>query len=260
MTGPRASSLGGPDSSAPVRPLEAWTLAPRAVDLFDFDLVQRDGDLELLTEDERARASRLIIPAKRAQFIAGRATLRRLLGARAGIDPATVRFAYGEHGKPELEGATGASPRFNLSHSHTRGLLAVAPADIGTVGVDVEHRRPGRAFEAIAERFFSPPELEQLLAAPPADRPAMFYRAWAQKEAYLKAWGTGLTFSSQRFTVTMGRDRAPGVLDTQMPGDAPTRWSLRDVEVSEPGGPGYAAALCLPRGAVEVRCFSARVR
>lgn len=214
----------------------------------------REGDYDLLTQAERARAERLIIEEKRVQFISGRAALRRVLGRAVERDPAKVAFTYGEHGKPELDGADGLS--FNLSHSRGQALLAVARAVPGhaapRLGADIEFQKLGRSFTDIAERFFSEREYASLDCMGPERVPELFYRAWTLKEAYLKAWGTGLTFPSNRFTITMEPAEQPRVLETEMPDDDPSTWRMDRLDRGE-----YAAALCYdgPPAQIEVRDF-----
>ena len=165
-----------------------WTaLAPGTLDLWRIDLTLRDEDWRLLTADEAERARRIIIDAKRDQKAAARARLREILARYVGSSPEQLVFEYGEHGKPSLADFAGLS--FNLSHSEQFALLGVTREV--RIGVDVEHAREGRAFEDIAERFFSPTEYEVLMGLEPSARPRAFYRAWTRKEAYLKAWGTG---------------------------------------------------------------------
>lgn len=209
----------------------------------------RDGDQALLTDAERARAQRLIIEEKRIQFISGRAALRRLLGQAVDRDPARIEFEYGEHGKPELRDAPDLS--FNLSHSHGQGLLAIARATPGygppRLGADIEYQKPGRSFSDIAERFFSAQEYASLGGAGDDQIPELFYRAWTLKEAYLKAWGTGLTFPSNRFTITMEPNEDPRVVETQMPDDDPARWRMHRLDRGD-----YAAAVCFDGPAAEI--------
>ncbi len=222
-------------------PAHAWTPPGSGeLDLWRMGLVPHEGDYELLTDEERARADRLIIPSKRDQFIAGRASLRTLLSRYLGCSPEALVFEYGEHGKPAL--ASHPELVFNLTHSHELGLLVVDANPQGRlVGVDIEWHKPDRALVEIAKRFFSDPEQALLSRAPAARVDELFYRAWAQKEAYLKAWGTGLSFPSTGFTIEMDPEKPSRVVDTTMPGDEePSRWSVEDLVVEA----GYAAALC----------------
>jgi len=120
---------------------------------------------------------------------------------------ATPEIARAQNGKPFLTSAPHI--KFNLSHSHGLGLLAVA-LDV-EVGVDVELIRPLPDYRAIAGRFFPPSE-----AAALADEPD-FFRRWTRIEAILKAQGVGLYGA--------GMELEPG-------------WSAAEIDAD----PGYAAA------------------
>lgn len=221
---------------------------PDVLDVFRFDLREAlDDDWALLSSDEKARADRLIIPQKRDQLVVSRANLRRILGRALDRAPSELRFEYGEHDKPRLhDGALS----FNLSHSHEAAVVGLTPAR-ALVGVDVEHMRQGREFEAIATRFFSDAEQHDLLELPEDERPSAFYRAWARKEAYLKAHGTGLSFSSARFTITYIDASIPTrVVQTEMPGDEPERWTFSELELG-----GYAGAACWAGADLRVRSW-----
>jgi 4'-phosphopantetheinyl transferase len=225
-----------------------------ALDLWFIDLACEPGEDEwaLLSDDERERAMRLIVASKRRQSIRARAALRLVLaGYLPGSDAAELRFEYGEHGKPTLTRSD--SPTFNLSHSHEIGLLGVV-VDAGELrlGVDVEHARPGRAFEAIAEHFFTDDEAAWLSSLEPEQRASGFYRMWTHKEAYLKALGTGLSFSSRGFSLAV--DAEPAVLrSTTWPGDRSLDWRFAALPCSS----GYAAAACWMGEPLEFRCFVA---
>lgn len=117
----------------------------------------------LLPMDEWRRAGRRA-PEARALWISIRLWLRLVLGTYAGCLAEAVRFRYGPRGKPALAGAGG--PCFSLSHSASSALLGIAVAPLG---VDLELLRP--------QRRKGPAAL----------------RAWARREAVLKATGEGLT-------------------------------------------------------------------
>ena len=54
-----------------------------------------------------------------AEYEATRGWLRAVLGACLGVEPAGLRFAYGEHGKPALDGVT---PRLKGGNHLSWGL------------------------------------------------------------------------------------------------------------------------------------------
>jgi 4'-phosphopantetheinyl transferase len=227
---------------------------PATLDLWFIDLAREPSEDEwaLLSEDERERALRLIIPSKRRQSVRARAALRHVLaGYLPDSDPRGLRFEYGEHGKPTLVQA--GAPTFNLSHSHELGLLGVVVDNPDLrLGVDIEHARPGRAFEAIAEHFFTDEEAAWLASLGPEQCASGFYRMWTHKEAYLKALGTGLSFSSRGFSLAV--DAEPATLrSTSWPGDRPWQWRFAALACST----DYAAAACWMGEPLEFRRFVA---
>ena len=219
-------------------PTAAWRGARAgAIDVWRIDLRKPPAGEAVLTADERERAARLRIEAKRTQYVTARTALRVLLGRYLDRAPAELELELGEHGKPELP-RSGVS--FNLSHSGHVALLAVTSGDL-RLGVDVEEMVAQRAHDRLARRFFSTHEADSYATLPEGERADAFYRLWTRKEAYLKAWGTGLSFSSRRFTL----ETAPGsgnlLLATEMPLDRdPRAWWFESVDP----GRGYVAAVC----------------
>jgi len=219
------------------RPALDWTPGPDdVIDVWHLDLTIREEDWALLSADETERAKRIVIAEKRDQQASARAHLRRILARYVDTDPEGLTFEYGTHGKPEL--AHHQEPRFNLSHSRAVGLVAVTQGV--RIGVDVEYRRENRRLSDIANRFFSVAESSALSELAPDARATAFYRAWAMKEAYLKAWGTGLSFASNRFTIDYVGEGTGRLVRTEMPGDDPADWRFEDVHLED----GYAGAIC----------------
>ena len=182
---------GGPDwhtpSSLPV--LAAGQVHVWRVRLDDW---REGGDLRTyLTQDEIERAQRLRIPQKQADFTAGRAALRTVLGGYLGITPQQVELAYLPDGKPQLaDPEMAAQLQFNLSHSGGWMLLALSRGV--PLGVDIEIMRPLDGQGWALARLFSAEEREWLAALPQARRDAAFITAWTMKEAVGKADGRGI--------------------------------------------------------------------
>ena len=185
----------------------------------------------LLSPDERDRASTFLRDLHRDRFIACRAALRLVLGARLATRPEGIRFRYGPWGKPEIDAAA-ADVRFSVSHTHGRALIAVATGF--DVGIDVEHDAPVPDWEGLSERVFSQPERRELAAA--ADKPGAFLRGWTRKEAVLKALGVGISAPLAELTVSLGREAA--ILANLDGVVRPPDWSLIDLS-----SPGQVAAL-----------------
>jgi 4'-phosphopantetheinyl transferase len=130
-------------------------------------------------------------------------------------------------GRPVLRGAN--APQVSISHAY--GLIAVAVARTGGVGVDVEGLRPLPAL-ALARRWFLEEEAGWLSAQPEELRGRGFLWLWTQKEAMGKALGIGLRDGCTRIAVpglgtrpllATGRrltPRATGVPVTVVPGPA----------------------------------------
>jgi 4'-phosphopantetheinyl transferase len=186
-----------------------------------------------LAPEERSRAEKFVFAGDRNHFIAARGILRETLGAYVGCRPAALEIAYGSRGKPLLGGArSDDSIAFNLSH--TRGLAVYAIARGRPVGVDIEAVRSRFESERIAERFFSPEEIEELRALPEDGRTKGFFQCWTRKEAYIKARGEGLHIPLDSFRVTVRPDEPEKLVSADS-----SRWKLHSFEPAE----GFAGAL-----------------
>ncbi len=155
----------------------------------------------LLSSDERQRAERYHFARHRRRFTVCRGGQRWLLGRYLELDPAELRFTYGERGKPAVEPPAGCEPvTFNVSNSQECALCAVARR--GELGVDVEGQREVRDLLGLARRFFADSEINHLTRLDPDQQPQAFFAIWTRKEAILKAVGTGLSFPLDRVEVT----------------------------------------------------------
>src|SRR3954471_21264933 len=135
----------------------------------------------LLSAAERERAGRLVAPAHRAAFIAGRAFLRRVLASHARTGPGEIVFETGASGKPRLAPGQ-AAPAIEFSFSRTRGLALVGVTTGAPIGVDVEQVRAFDDFMDVARRFFAPGEHRALSRLSEAERLRAFFECWTRKE------------------------------------------------------------------------------
>lgn len=157
--------------------------------------------LVALPADERARARRFVFDEDRGRFVTTRWSLRRLLGHYLRCSPSAIAFRYGGRGKPALREPTGAGIWFNVSHSGSWSLIALAATP--SVGVDVERVREDVDALGIADFAFAPGERGYLRGLPASERGRCFFRCWTQKEAYLKANGAGLSIPLDSFEVEL---------------------------------------------------------
>jgi 4'-phosphopantetheinyl transferase len=168
----------------------------RTIHAWGFSL---DGDMSFveqcrswLSEDERGRAARFIRQQDQLRFVLAHGGLRAVLARYTGLDPSTLTFQLGSSGKPTLldERIPQHPPRFNLSHSHERMLVAVAGQQ--DVGVDLERIRDKVEVAKLAERFYAPGERDRVIKLSGPDRAQWFYRYWVAKEAVLKGQAVGI--------------------------------------------------------------------
>src|SRR5579872_1541004 len=155
---------------------------------------------QILSADERVRASRFRYDIDRNRFVVAHGALRILLARYLGAKPYAIEFSQNEFGKPLLNHNHSKELHFNLSHSGTLALFAFARAE---VGVDIERIRPEFTTEQIAERFFSTDEVNDLRALPIHLQAVGFFNCWTRKEAYIKAWGKGLSMPLSDFAVSL---------------------------------------------------------
>jgi 4'-phosphopantetheinyl transferase len=170
------------------------------------DVVDVPGLQHLLDPSEKEQAQRFRFERDAARYRAAHIALRVVLADAVGCDPAHLVLAVGAHGKPRLAATavTGcaplpANPRFNLSHSGGRAL--VAWSDCCEVGVDIECLRSLPDHEALAAAHFTDEERRELRALPADLRARAFFVAWTRKEAALKAVGIGLHVEPRRVHV-----------------------------------------------------------
>ena len=191
----------------PLIPLEnndihIWTCRPDSLQ----DTLLLDHYRQLLTADELARQQRYRFEHDRHSALVTRAFVRDLLSQYADVAPANWRFIKGEKDKPEIDRPP-LPLRFNLSH--TRDLIVCAVTLQHDIGIDVEYVERNNDILAIADRYFSPAEVQELFSLPDAQQRSRFFDYWTLKESYIKACGLGLAIPLDHFSFTIGVADAP---------------------------------------------------
>jgi 4'-phosphopantetheinyl transferase len=195
-----------------------------------------------LSAAEQARAGRFGTDLLRRKYVAGRATLRRVLGGTLGVEPAAVAIRRGPRGRPELDRA---SPSIDFNISHTDGGALIGVAQRGTneqlrIGVDVEREDRLVGADRLARKFLSPAEQAFLRGLDADARRVRFLRYWTCKEAMSKATGDGISAPFARLTVDLGAE--PRLVAGPEPYE-PAAWRLH-----APIAPaGFLAAVALWR-------------
>ena len=206
----------------------------REIDVWRIDLVGTLADAEaVLSAGERQRAGRFLLARDALQFALSRAALRRILGRYVGRAPTELVFRTAAGGKPHLDGSSGTSIRYNLSHSHDVALCAVGTVELG---VDIEWIRPapmaaGTAAGIVTRQGPIYPE-----ETPSPELDWVFFTTWTRTEAALKAIGEGLSAIDRRPPEWIRSLSVPGAI-------TPAGLSMPVVDL--PVGDGYAAALAV---------------
>lgn len=205
-----------------------------------------------LSPQEKNRLAQYRNDVLKAEFLTGAVLLRSALGGHTGLAPTDVRIARecpdcdAHHGRPRSLD----SPELDVSVAHAGGRVAVAVAHGMRVGLDVESlSRVGDA-NSLVDAICSPPEAEYVRTHTADRQPQVLTYIWTQKEAVLKALGTGLRIPARH-------------LEVAVPGSAPALRTSPDTGVHLPTGltvrplaecgPGYTAALATSTPPVEVR-------
>ena len=135
-------------------------------------------------------------PKRRAEWLAGRLAVKRLLRESFDIDPLVCRI--GRDGvAPVIRGSELPEIVLSLSHSGGLGAASFCEAAEGEVGVDVQRIRP--VHRRLAARVFTKQEREQI-----DGQEESLLLLWALKEAAIKArrqpWGRALCDLEVRLT------------------------------------------------------------
>lgn len=190
-------------------PPDDFTLSPNIIDIWQCPL---DKDLQehlwLLSTHELERAYRFKFERHKRRFIAARVYLRSLLGKYLNLSPKDIIIQCKEQGKPFT--AHTKAIEFNLSHSKDLALIAIGQKE--PLGIDLEFfsKRP---YLGISKILFSEEECRILEKTPKEARCIRFFHIWAQKEAFIKASGLGLSYPTKTFTVGTQMTGAPSVYD-----------------------------------------------
>lgn len=187
--------------SLKVNEYHLWYTKPQLC--HDLDLLQRYK--QLLTEGETERQQRYIFEKDRHDALVTRAFIRDVLSQYMPRSPQDWKFTKGKQGKPEIFEPI-CPLRFNISH--TKELIICAITLKNDIGCDVENIERKSDVIAIADRFFSRLESEELFSLPETDQRSRFFDYWTLKESYIKAWGQGLAIPLCDFSFHIGKTKS----------------------------------------------------
>jgi 4'-phosphopantetheinyl transferase len=199
--------------------------------------------LNLLSEDERARAKRFHFDRDFRRFVAARAQLRGLIGRYLDRAPETIEFEYGPYGKPALAPGMASTPLyFNLAHSEDMAVFAVSRTH--EVGIDIERINAEFPVDEVAARCCCDRENQILRQLTPPTHNEQFFVFWARKEAYCKVYGRGLSLNPERIDTSNGGQIAVYPFSACVDGVLDPTVALYDLSLFSMA-PGYAAALAV---------------
>ncbi|MFW5427892.1 MULTISPECIES: 4'-phosphopantetheinyl transferase family protein [Bacillus] len=148
---------------------------------------------------KRAAAERFRFLVDARRTLLGEVLVRQMIHDMYDLPIDQIVFATEGNGKPVVRHIP--SFHFNLSHS---GDWVVCVIDDAPVGIDIEEIKPIDL--AIAKRFFSADEYEDLLSQPAERQEAYFFHLWSMKEAFIKLTGKGLSYGLSSFTARLSED------------------------------------------------------
>ncbi|WP_144463246.1 4'-phosphopantetheinyl transferase family protein [Bacillus pumilus] len=174
-----------------------------AIQLQHLDEINERQQIERLkpfvSPEKRAAAERFrfLIDARRT--LLGEVLVRQKIHDMYDLPFDEIVFETEGNGKPVVRHIP--SFHFNLSHS---GDWVVCAIDDAPVGIDIEEIKPIDL--AIAKRFFSADEYEDLLSQLAERQEAYFFHLWSMKEAFIKLTGKGLSYGLSSFTARLSED------------------------------------------------------
>ncbi|MBC8352030.1 MAG: 4'-phosphopantetheinyl transferase superfamily protein [Planctomycetes bacterium] len=178
----------------------------------------------VLSEDERARHRAFRFASDRQLFLIAHALLRTTLSRYSRIEPQDWRFTLGEFGRPEIAADQRVNHPLRFNLSHTPGLAACVVARNLKVGIDVERPNRSCSVNALAKRYFTHHETQQLAKLSGEARLTRFLEYWTLKEAYTKARGGGLSIPLDSFAFRLDNERWQ--IDFNDTSDDPDDWQF----------------------------------
>ena len=152
----------------------------------------------ILSKEEKENASSFKIDVHRKSYILSHMILRILLSQYTGIDPQLLEIHKSKHGKPFIKSS---NLKFNISHSKEKLAIAIATCE---VGIDIEYINPSFDIDEILDITLSINEKLYIKKLESILQKQQFYLYWTQKEALLKAIGTGINVNLSTFEILNG--------------------------------------------------------
>ncbi len=172
-------------------------MRPGVIQIWHWTVRQLSEAADLLSEEEAERVEGMVAH-RRAEYVAARAGVKRVLAELLAVEAATIDLRISPNGKPQLKGA---ELHFNLSHSGGQVALAVGTVELG---IDVEAAWSHVVSAGLAAHVMTDLERATFANVDAHLRQEAFLRLWTRKEAVLKATGDGLRVNPRELHVGFG--------------------------------------------------------
>lgn len=149
-----------------------------------------------LSAAERERGQQIKIEKNRRLYALRKGITRLFFSHYLDLKPGDVDYGYSPNKKPYLLNAK--TVRFNISHSKNYLLIGIAFKK--EIGVDIEIVKKEFHDELLKNSLCSLEELKVFHDY--EEKNLSFYKIWTQKEAISKAFGLGIAFGFNEFSVS----------------------------------------------------------
>jgi 4'-phosphopantetheinyl transferase len=174
--------------------IQQFTASTTEVHLWFLDLQRPlDVDMSIFSDDEISRLNTFRVSEQKDTYLKCRYVLRQLLALYVNQPPSSISLSYNSFGKPNLTDNP-SHMSFNISHCKHSAVIGITK---GSIGVDIECKT-GQSLKEASSLFLNDEEMEALQFTKDPERALL--HLWTQKEAILKAEGTG--FSSSPHAIT----------------------------------------------------------
>jgi 4'-phosphopantetheinyl transferase len=173
--------------------------------------------------------------------------LRRVLALYAGAEEKDVNLSCGLNGKPCWKDFP--EIQFNATHSHN--AFALAFVRHSRVGIDLEDLRRPVDTKALSAFLLSEKEQQKFYSTDEKFHSEQMINAWTRKEAFVKAYGRGMSFPIQQLEVSFMLNEKVSVKETHWSAQEKNEWCLHSFDLA----PFYRGAV-----AVQARIISVEVR
>jgi len=148
---------------------------------------QEVDNISLLNLEQKINAEKFKNRERKKEYVQIRYNLNQVLSGYTGIAPALLKYDRNASGKPFI-GNQDTDIHFNLTHADFHFIIAVSRSPIG---IDMEKRtREINGRDEIMDRYFHPEERREVHSSLNPDD--AFLKIWTQKEAVVKAVGSGI--------------------------------------------------------------------